>query len=226
MHCYVHTYVHTHVPRGASCLVRASLTTRPRGGASAGPCERGGGGPHSVFRLGQSAAAGSAASSVSSASLRANRAAAPGGSGPPRTRAGRLRAPDTRARGRRPTTGNAAAASNAARLGPSARRGSATRSSAAPAPPRTRTAAAAAGAGRTVPPRACTGRATRGAPSPSWSGCSCRAPRARAAAPAAHQWADVRSNGPQPWKGAAHALNTHPHARDRHTDAFGAAIVP
>ncbi len=32
--------------------------------------------------------------------------------------------------------------------------------------------------------------------------------------------------GPKPWKVAAHALNTHPHARDRHTDAFGAAIVP
>jgi hypothetical protein len=37
------------------------------------------------------------------------------------------------------------------------------------------------GAGRTVPPRACTGRATRGAPSPSWRRWSCRAPRARAA---------------------------------------------
>ncbi len=98
------------------------------------PRERGGAGTHSLLRLGQSAAAGSAASSVLSANLRAQ----------PCGRAGRLR-PTANARrsaarashacaglGRRPTTGNAAAAAaNAARLGPSARRGSATRSSAA-----------------------------------------------------------------------------------------------
>ena len=54
----------------------------PAHSAGAG-VKRGGGGTHRILRLGQSAAAGSAASSVSPAFLRADRAAAPGGSGPP-----------------------------------------------------------------------------------------------------------------------------------------------
>ncbi len=85
----------------------------------------------------------------------------------------------------------------------------------------------AAGAGRTVPPRACTGRATRGAPSPSWRRWTCRAPRARAGRTRRVTMGGRgdergRSHG----KETTHCTHTHPHARDRHTDAFGAATVP
>jgi hypothetical protein len=185
MHCCVHTYARTHVP-GRARLVRArSRPARPRVGASAGTCERGGAGTHSFLRFGQSAAAGSAASSVLDASLRAHRPAAPGGPGPPLTRAGRPRAPAMRARGsadgRRPAT-PPPPHPTARGSAPAPGAASATRRSAAPAPPRTRTGGGAAGARRTVPPRACTGRATRGAPAPSWRRSTCRAPRARAAA--------------------------------------------
>ncbi len=49
--------------------------------------------------------------------------------------------------------------------------------------------------------------------------------RVRVAAPAAQQWADTGSNGRsmESYHACTHA---HPHARDRHTDAFGAVIVP
>jgi hypothetical protein len=85
----IHTHMYLFVPVWCA---RCS----PRVVASVGPCERDGAGTHNLFRLGQSTAAGSAASSVLYATLRANRAAAPGGSGPPRPRAGRPRAPDMR----------------------------------------------------------------------------------------------------------------------------------
>jgi hypothetical protein len=190
-----------------------SLPAGPRVGASARPRERGGAGTHSFLRLGQSAAAGSAASSVKYATLRASCAAVPGGSGPPLTaRRSAARASHARAGlGRRPTTGNAAA-SNAARLGPSARRGSATRRSAAPAPPRTRTAAAAAGRDaqflQELEPAEPLGERPhlRGGDGPAVHNAPLRP------APAARRWADVGSNGPKPWKVIAHALNSHPHA--------------
>ncbi len=154
-----------------------------------------------------------------------HRAAAPGGSGPPRSRAGRTRAPDMRARG------SAAADDRQRRIQrravrPGARRGSA-RVAAQRRHRRERARRRLGGAGRTVPPRACTFRATRGAPSPLCRRWTCRAPRARAAAPAAHQWADVGTNRAEATEShdALHA-HTHPHARDRHTDTFGAVIVP
>ncbi len=181
-HACTATYTHMHIPMylvvHAKRARRSPHTTRS---ASAGPCERGGGGTHSFFRLGQSTAAGSAASSVLYAYLRANRAAAPSGSGPPQKRAGRTRAPAMRAWARpRPTPGAAAAASNAARCGPAP--GAAAPVAAARRPHRReRARRRCRGRGRTVPPRACTGRATRGAPSPSWRRWTCRAPRARAA---------------------------------------------
>jgi hypothetical protein len=87
------------------------------------------------------------------------------------------------------------------------------------------------GRGRTGSLRACIGRATRGAPSPSWRRCSCRAPRARAARARRATRTDMGSNGPKPQKVTTHAhTHTHPHARirhtDRYTDAFETVIVP
>ena len=48
-----------------------------------------------------------------------------------------------------------------------------------------------------------------------------RIARACGPRPPCDEWADVGANAPKPWKVAAHALNPHPHARDRHTGAFG-----
>jgi hypothetical protein len=241
MRAYVCTHMHallrthtcmTHVPSRAR-LVRA-LTTRPptHRPTRRGRCERGGGGTHISFRLGHSAAAGSAASSVLCASLRAHRAAAPGGSGPPLTRAGRPRAPAKRARG-------SAAADDRQRprrriqrrmVRPSApaRRHHAQQRSAGTADDAP--GSGAAGAGRTVFPRACTGRATRGALSPSWSGWTCHAPRARAARGRRATLggrADERAEATR--KETTHCMHTHPHARDSthtHNGAFGTAMYP
>jgi hypothetical protein len=217
MHALPRTHIcaHTYVPSRARLARAARHPPEHAPACRRGRCERGGGGTHSCFRLGHSAAAGSAASSVLYAHLRANRAAAPGGSGPPRPRAGRPRAPAMLARGSAaPTTGNAdAAASNAAWRGPA-------RGAAAHAQQRSAGTAAnahsggAAGVGRTVPPRACTGRATRGAPSPSCSGSTCRAPRARAARARA-QPTDGRGDERAEATESRHACtHTHAHARD------------
>jgi hypothetical protein len=116
---------------------------------------------HSSFRLGHSAATGSAASSVLDASLRANRAAAPSSSGPPLTRRA---TPPPRHPTRRRAVQRPGAAAHAQRR-----------------QRRTLTRRRGGGTGRTGTPRACTGRATRGAPERSWRRCPCRAPRARAA---------------------------------------------
>jgi hypothetical protein len=222
MHALLRTSICTHTcPQWCTSGARAA---RPPGRASeqsAGLCERGGG-AHSVFNFGHSTSAGSAASSELSAYLPAP--LRPRGAAPalPRSRAGRPRAPAMRARGsadgRRPAT---PPPPHPTPRGPARR----------PARQRARGSANAHGggaeAGRTGSPRACTGRATRGAPSPSWRRCTCRAPRARAArarcATNGRTWGRI---GPKPWKVATHALNTHPHARDRHSDAFGAATVP
>jgi hypothetical protein len=230
MHCCVHTYAHTHVPSRAR-LARA-LTTRPTTvGASAGPCERGGGGTHRCFRLGQSAAAGSAASSVLPASLRADSAA---GAGRLRPKPGRAPVGNARqpcVRGARPTADDRQRRRRriqrrVVRPRRQARQRHAQQCSAGTVANAQR-ARRRRQAGRTVPPRACTGRATRGAPSPSWRRSTCRTPHARVRrAPAAHQRADVGTNGPKPCKGDRAYTCTHPHARDRRTDAFGAAIVP
>jgi hypothetical protein len=119
------------------------MTRTPRFGASAGPCERGGGGTHKISRFGHSAAAGSAVSSVPSACLRANRAAAPSGSGPPLTRAGRPRPQGVRARGSAADDDRQRRRRRIQRrmAQRSARRDSAPRSSAAPASTRTLKAA-------------------------------------------------------------------------------------
>ena len=136
MHCCVHTYARTHVPSRARLVRARSRPARPRVGASARPCERGGAGTHSVLRLGQLAAAGSAASSVLVAYLRANHAAAPGGPGPPLTaRRSAARASHACAglgRGRRPATPPPPHPTPRS-AAPAPRRGSASRSSAAPA---------------------------------------------------------------------------------------------
>jgi hypothetical protein len=189
---HAHMYPAVHVWRARS------RPARPRVGASAGPCERGGGGTHSRLRFGQSTAAGSAASSVSPAHLRAHRAAAPGGSGPPRT-ARRSAARASHARvglGREPTTGNAAAAaSNAARRRPQR-------------PARQRHAHRRHRRERARRRRARTHRVSKRLHWPSDSGSaftfvrSMYLPEHRARvrpAPAAHQWRDVGS------KGLAHA---------------------
>ncbi len=185
-----------------------------------GQCERGGGGTHSSFRLGQSTAAGSAASSVLSASLRADRAAAPGGSGPPRTRAGRPRRQPC-ARAARPTADDR-----------QRRRGRIQRRAARPQrPAQQRTAANAHGvqaAGANAQGLQELALAEplgerlhlRGGDDPAAHHVRVRP------APAAQRWTEVGTNGPKPWKVTAHALNTHSRARDRPTDAFGAATVP
>jgi hypothetical protein len=171
-------------------------------------------GTHSLCRLGQSTAAGSAASSVFDASLRAT-VRPPRAMFGPSLRAPRSAASPPRGAAQRPAqqrsagTATNAHGGGAGRTGPPrACTGRATRGApspswrgwtcrtradllnrprharAAPAPPY----AYGGGwrAGRTVPPRACTGRATRGAPSPSCRRCTCRAAHAREAAPAAH----------------------------------------
>ena len=71
MLCCVHTYARTHVPSRARLVRARSRPARPCVGASARPRERGGGGTHRNWRFGHSTAAGSAASSVEDASLRA-----------------------------------------------------------------------------------------------------------------------------------------------------------
>jgi hypothetical protein len=223
---HTHTCAHTHMYLVVHVwCARRSPHNTTRVGASAGPCERGGRGAHTVSRFGHSTAAGSAASSELRASLRANRAAVLGGSGPPRPRAGRQRC-ETCSSGAwpRPTTGNAAAAaSNAVWCSPAPRRGSANAATRAPG-----TAANAQGGGggrrgRTGSPRACTGRATRGAPSPSWRRWTCRGRARVRPAPAAKQWTNAGANGPKPQE--SHHACSHAHAHDRHTGAFGAAIV-
>jgi hypothetical protein len=213
----IHTYARTHVPSRARLVRARSRPARPRVGASAGPCERGGGRTHSVLRLGQSAAAGSAASSELAAYLRANRAAAPGGSGPPPTmRARGSAAADDRQRRRRRIQRRAAPAPGAA----------APRAAAQRRHRRDR-------ARRRRPAR--THRVSKSLHWPSDSGSAftfveeMALPRtARACGPR-----PPRNNG-QTWgrtgrshgKETTHALNTHPHVRDKHTDAFGAATVP
>lgn len=124
-HALLRTHTCTHTCT-QSCTSSARAARDPPAHAPAhlsGPCERGGGGTHRYFRLGQSTAAGSAASSVLAAYLRATRAAAAGRLRPTPHRApvGSARRPRARGARRRPTTGNAAAAaSNAARCGPAA----------------------------------------------------------------------------------------------------------
>jgi hypothetical protein len=146
---------------------------------------------------------------------------------PDRAPVGRTRQPC--ARGARPTADDRQhrrrRIQRRAAPAPAPRRRSATRSSAAPAPPRTRTAAAPGG----------THSSSKSLHWPSHSGSAFTfvwpmdLPRtARACGPR-----PPRTNG-QTWgrtgrshrKVTAHALNTHPHARDRPTGAFGAAIVP
>ncbi len=193
------THMDTHMCPVVARLVRARSrparpTRRPIGGAV---FRRGGGGTHRILRLGQSAAAGSAASSVLPASLRANRAAAPGGSGPPLARRSDARASHARAGlGRRPTTGNAAAAaSNAARRGP-APGAAAPRAAAQRRHRRERARRRRGGRG--------THRVSKSLHWPSDSGSALTfveemiLPEHRARvrhAPAAHQWADVGANG-------------------------------
>ncbi len=109
MHALLRTHICEHICTQWCIVSSTRAARRPlRVGASAGPRERGGVVTHSCFRLGQSTAAGSAASSVVCASLRANRAAAPGGSGPPPdARQSAARASHERAGlgcGRRPAT--------------------------------------------------------------------------------------------------------------------------
>ena len=70
MHCDVHTQARTHVPSRAH-LVRALARSPARRQHRPGRGSAAGGGTHRYFRLGQSAAAGSAASSVLDADLRA-----------------------------------------------------------------------------------------------------------------------------------------------------------
>ncbi len=186
MHTYArtaHTHICTHTCTQSCTSGARALTTRPppRRRSRQGRCERGGEGTHRYFNLGQSAAAGSAASSVPPASLRANRAAAPCGSGtplnarraafgPPRTRTCRTRAPAMRARGSAEADDRQRHRRRIQRrmVRPSARRGSAR--AAAQRRHRRQRARRRGGAGRTDTVRACTGRATRGAPSPSWTG--------------------------------------------------------
>ncbi len=222
-HLRTHTYpvVHVWCARAHDPPDPASAHRRGRVSAAAA-------GTHRILRLGQSAAAGSAASSVSYAYLRAHRAAAPGGAGPPRPRAGRPRAPAVRARrsadGRRPATPPPPH--------PTPRGSAPAPGAAAPRAARSAgTAAIAHGGGRrardaqlhqelALAERLGERRHLRGVDGPAVH-------RARVRpAPAAHRWADVGPNGPKPWKVTAQALNTHPHARDRHTGAFGAATVP
>jgi hypothetical protein len=226
----IHTYARTHVPSRA-CLVRA-LTTRPI------PRRR-------IGAAGVSAAAALTESSGSAsrpppAAPRARccplpcaptvrpRRAAPAH---PLTRAGRPRAPAMRARGsadgRRQATPPPPPHPTPRGAGPSA-----------PAPQRhaqqrsARTAANAHGGGGG-------GRGTHSSSKslhwPSHSGSALTfvepmpLPRtARACGPRS-----PRTNGQtcgrtgrSHRKVTAHALNTHPHARDRHTGAFGAATVP
>ncbi len=179
-----HTHQRTHTcTQSCTAGARADGPPATRRRNRRGQCERGGAGTHSDFRLGQSTAAGSAASSVKRAYLRANRAAAPGGDRPnpdarrsdngAAMRARGSAAADDRRRRRRRIQRRAERPQRPARQRHAQQRSAGTAANAH--------GGAAAGAGRTVPPRACTGRATRGAPSPSWTGCACRAPRARAA---------------------------------------------
>jgi hypothetical protein len=202
-HCCVHTYARTHVPSRARLVRARSRPARPRVGASAAVGARWRG--HSqvlevrpLDRRRQRRELGVVRVPARTPCGRAGRCPAH-----PRSRAGRPLAPAMRARGsadgRRPAT---PPPPHPTPRGPAPAPGAAAPRAAAqrPAPPRTRTAAAAAGAGRTGSPRACTGRATREAPSPSWRRSTCRAPRARAAAPAVHQRADVGANAPKPWK--------------------------
>jgi hypothetical protein len=112
-----HTHLRTHRCTQSCTSGARALTTRPtaRRRNRRGRCERGGGGTHSVFNFGQSAAAGSAASSVVCACLRAHPCGRAGRCSADRERApvGRSRQPCARARlGQRPTTGSAAAAAS------------------------------------------------------------------------------------------------------------------
>jgi hypothetical protein len=207
----IHTYARTHVPSRARLVRARSRPARPRVGASAGPCERGGAGTHSEMRSGQSTVAGSAASSLLDASLRAHCAAAPGGSGPPLTaRRSAARTSHAHAglgRGRRPETpppphptprGSALAPGAAAPRAAAGTAANAHRRRRARDAQFPQELALAEPLGERIH--------LRGADGPA-------AHRARVRpAPAAQRWADVGPNGPKPWKVAAHALNTHPHA--------------
>ncbi len=226
MHCCVHTYVHTYVFSGAS-QARAPLAA----------CRA------SAHRRGRVSAAAAALTGSSGWATRPPPAAPrsrcrarpcaptvrprPGGSGQPRPRAGRPRAPAMRARGsaapndrqrRRRRTQRRAAR-------PGARHGSATRSSAAPARPPTRTAA-----GR----RRGTHRVSKSLHWQSHSGSAftfvkwTSLPRtARACGPRPPRnhrrtWARTgRNHGEETTHARAHTRIAH----DRHTGAFGAAIV-
>jgi hypothetical protein len=183
MHALLHTHMCRHNICTEWCIVSSARNARrtPRVGTSAG-------------RVSAAAAGHSQCLQVGPVGRRRKRRELAGGRVP-------ARQPCGRAERLRPTNyahQSAARADSRAR----ARRG---RRPATPPPPRQRrvvrpsarpgTARAAAqrrrrrerarrqgggGRGRTGSPRACIGRATRGAPSPSWRGCSCRAPRARA----------------------------------------------
>jgi hypothetical protein len=215
------THMHTHMDLVVRVYARARTprrvrTRRGRGSAAVG-------GNHSIFSLGQSTAAGSAASSELDATLRADRAAAAGRLRPhPVPRAGRAaRASHACAGlGRRRTTGNtAAAASNAARRRPSARRGSARGSSAVAAAARARRwrrrrdaqvlqeLALAERLGERLHLRPGDGPAAH-------SAFACG--RARRATMGGR--GDERAEAMEGDRACTHA---HPHARDRHTDACG-----
>ncbi len=182
------------------------------------------GGNHSLFSLGQSTAAGSAASSERIACLRANRAAAAGRLRPhPVPRAGRAAAASqARAwlgRGRRPATPPRPQA-NAAWCRPGARPGSARGSSAAPPPPQTREAAHGEGG---------THRVSKSLHWPSDSGSAFTfvepmdLPRtARACGRARRATSGKRSvDRAEAMERDRACTHAHPHSRDRHTDACG-----
>jgi hypothetical protein len=162
---YLHCYTHRYVPSETHLVLARSHSRRrpPRVGASDGRARRRG--THRSFRLGQSTAAGSAASSVLDASLRA-KVRPPEWVRPIPARACSARHDRPRRVRPRPAPRVAAQrpAQDAARGAQQRNAGTATNAR----------KAAGGRAGRTGSPRACTGRATPGAPSPSWRRCTCR----------------------------------------------------